>query len=141
MCIAQISCKADPECFSCAEWGVSEAKSARGSGHGTGLFERTVMHSRNERVSLLFVHAGSENTAMLQIARQAGAVIERGGSESEAHWWLASADFDSRVTEWVGVLHEAGRLRYPLHCTNTLIPFSGRILSQQWAAAQSAACR
>ncbi|MDP2742828.1 MAG: GNAT family N-acetyltransferase, partial [Hydrogenophaga sp.] len=46
-------------------------------------------------------HALTENTAMLKIARNAGAVIERDGSESEAHLRLPPADFDSRVTEMV----------------------------------------
>jgi hypothetical protein len=59
------------------------------------------MHARNEGVSLLFIHALSENTAMLKIARKAGAAIERDGSESEAHLRLPEADFESRVTELV----------------------------------------
>jgi hypothetical protein len=63
------------------------------------LFERAVMHSRNEGVNQLFIHALSENTAMLKIARKAGAVIERDGPESEAHLRLRPADFDSRMTE------------------------------------------
>ena len=52
-------------------------------------------------MSQLFIHALSENTAMLRIARKAGAVIERDGSESEAHLRLPPADFDSRVTELI----------------------------------------
>jgi GNAT superfamily N-acetyltransferase len=97
--MAHLAFSADPKCISCAEFGVSVAKSARGRGYGSRLFERAVMHARNEGVSLLFVHALSENTAMLKIARNAGAVIERDGSESEAHLRLPPADFDSRVTE------------------------------------------
>lgn len=97
--MAHLAFLVDPKRNSCAELGVSVAKSARGRGYGTRLFERVVMHARNEGVSLLFVHALSENSAMLQIARHAGAVIERSGSESEALLRLPPADFDSRVTE------------------------------------------
>ncbi len=97
--MAHLAFSVDPQCTSCAEFGVSVAKAARGRGFGSQLFERAVMHARNEGVSLLFIHALSENTAMLKIARKAGAVIERDGSESEAHLRVPPADFDSRVTE------------------------------------------
>jgi hypothetical protein len=39
---------------------------------------------------------------MLKIARNAGATVERDGSESEAHLSLAPATLDSRLTELVG---------------------------------------
>lgn len=97
--MAHLAFSVDPDCTSCAEFGVSVSKSARGRGYGSRLFERAVMHARNEGVHLLFIHALSENTAMLRIARKAGAVIERDGPESEAHLRLPPADFDSRVTE------------------------------------------
>ena len=99
--MAHLAYSVDPASRSCAEFGVSVASQARGRGYGTCLFERAVMHARNEGVSLLFIHALSENTAMLKIARNAGAVIERDGSESEAHLRLPPADFDSRVTELI----------------------------------------
>ena len=99
--MAHLAFSLDPKYTSCAEFGVSVAKSARGRGYGGRLFERAVMHARNEGVQMLFIHALSENTAMLKIARRAGAVIERDGSESEAHLRLPPADFDSRVTEMV----------------------------------------
>jgi GNAT superfamily N-acetyltransferase len=99
--MAHLAFSVDTKCNSCAEFGVSVAKSARGRGFGGRLFERAVMNARNEGVHLLFIHALSENTAMLKIARNAGAVIERDGSESEAHLRLPPADFDSRVTEMV----------------------------------------
>jgi RimJ/RimL family protein N-acetyltransferase len=92
---------ADRQFNTCAEFGVSVAKKARGRGYGARLFERAVVHARNEGVSQLFIHALSENTAMLKIARKAGAVIERDGSESEAHLRLPAADFESRVSELV----------------------------------------
>jgi GNAT superfamily N-acetyltransferase len=99
--MAHLAFSLDPQYTSCAEFGVSVSKAARGRGYGSRLFERAVMHARNEGVEMLFIHALSENTAMLKIARNAGAVIERDGSESEAHLRLPPADFDSRVTEMV----------------------------------------
>jgi len=99
--MAHLAFSLDPQYTSCAEFGVSVVKHARGRGYGGRLFERAVMHARNEGVQMLFIHALSENTAMLKIARRAGAVIERDGSESEAHLRLPPADFDSRVTEMV----------------------------------------
>lgn len=97
--MAHLSYSINPACASCAEFGVSVAQSARGRGYGTRLFERAITHSRNEGVRMLFVHALSENTAMLKIAKRAGAGIERDGSDSEAHLILPPADFDSRVEE------------------------------------------
>lgn len=85
----------------CAEFGVSVTKSARSRGYGALLFERAAMDARNKGVSLLFIHALSENTAMLRIARNAGAVIERTGSDSEAFLRLAPASLGSRMTEIV----------------------------------------
>jgi GNAT superfamily N-acetyltransferase len=99
--LAHLAFSVDPQYNSCAEFGVSVAKAARGRGFGGRLFERAVMHARNEGVLMLFIHALTENTAMLKIARNAGSVIERDGSESEAHLVLPPADFDSRVTEMV----------------------------------------
>jgi RimJ/RimL family protein N-acetyltransferase len=84
-----------------AEFGVSVLAKARGRGYGTRLFERAVTHARNEGVELMFIHALSENTAMIKIARHAGARIEREGSETEAYLRLPPATFDSRVTELV----------------------------------------
>lgn len=83
------------------EFGVSVLKKARGRGYGTRLFERAVMHARNEGVELMFIHALSENTAMIKIARNAGATLERAGSETEAYLRLPPATLDSRVTELV----------------------------------------
>lgn len=97
--MAHLAFSVDPQCLSCAEFGVSVDRSLRGRGLGGRLFERAVMHARNEGVELLFIHALSENAAMLGIARRAGAIIERDGTESEAHLRLPPADFDSRVTE------------------------------------------
>ena len=83
----------------CAEFGVSVDKHARGRGYGARLFERAVVTARNEGVGMLFIHALSENAAMLKIARNAGASVERSGSESEAHLVLPRATFDSHMSE------------------------------------------
>ncbi len=85
----------------CAEFGVSVSKNSRGRGFGALLFERAAMDARNKGVSLLLIHALSENTAMLRIARNAGAVIERMGSDSEAYLRLAPASLNSRMAEIV----------------------------------------
>jgi len=82
-----------------AEFGVSVSRHARGRGYGARLFERAAMHAVNDGVKTLYIHALSENTAMLRIARNAGAVIERSGSESEAHLSLPEASFSTRVGE------------------------------------------
>jgi GNAT superfamily N-acetyltransferase len=84
-----------------AEFGVSVLAKARGRGYGSRLFERAVMHARNEGVELMLIHALSENTAMLKIARNAGATLERSGSETEAYLRLPPATLDSRVSELV----------------------------------------
>ena len=82
-----------------AEFGVSVSSHARGRGYGSRLFDRAAIHAVNDDVKTLYIHALSENTAMLKIARKAGAVIERSGSESEAHLQLPEATFTSRVSE------------------------------------------
>lgn len=68
-----------------AEFGVSVLKSGRGKGLGSRLFDRAVTHARNHGVEILYIHALSENTAMLKIAKNAGASIERDGGEADAY--------------------------------------------------------
>nr|MDP2190718.1 GNAT family N-acetyltransferase [Rhodoferax sp.] len=97
--MAHLAFSADSSLAACAEFGVSVLKSARGRGYGARLFDRAAMHARNEGVSRIFIHALSENSAMLKIARNAGATVERDGSESEAHLRLLPATLDSRLTE------------------------------------------
>ncbi len=97
--MAHLAFSPNPEASACAEFGVSVLAHARGRGYGGRLFDRAVTRARNEGVELLFVHALSENAAMIRIARKAGAVIERDGSETEAHLRLPPATLDSRVTE------------------------------------------
>jgi GNAT superfamily N-acetyltransferase len=100
--MAHLAFSGDPqEHGNCAEFGVSVLKKARGRGFGSRLFERAVMHARNEGVNMVFIHALTENTAMLKIARNAGAKVQRDGSESEAYLQLPPASLDSRMAEIV----------------------------------------
>jgi GNAT superfamily N-acetyltransferase len=99
--MAHLAFSSDAEHQSCAEFGVSVLAQARGRGFGSRLFERAEIHARNEGVDMMFIHALSENTGMLNIARKAGARIVRDGSESEAHLKLLPANLDSRMTELV----------------------------------------
>ena len=99
--MAHLAFSVNPQCRACAEFGVSVSGHARGRGFGARLFERAAMHARNEGVELLFIHALSENTAMLRIARNAGAKVEKDGSEAEAFLRLPAATLDSRMTEIV----------------------------------------
>lgn len=99
--MAHLAFMQDADAPACAEFGVSVAHKARGRGYGSRLFERAVMHARNEGVELLFIHALSENIAMLKIARKAGATLERAGGETEAYLRLPPATLDSRVSELV----------------------------------------
>jgi GNAT superfamily N-acetyltransferase len=101
LAMAHLAFSNSPTMQSCAEFGVSVLKKARGRRYGSRLFERAVMHARNEGVDMLFIHALSENTAMLKIARSAGAVLERAGSETEAYLRLPPATLDSRMSEIV----------------------------------------
>ena len=85
-----------------AEFGGSVVEHARGRGYGTRLFEHAMLHARNRGLSCLFIHALSENTAMLRIARKAGATVERAGSESDAYLRLPHETVASQVEQWVG---------------------------------------
>ncbi len=87
---------------STAEFGVSVAKAARGRGYGARLFKDAMLRARNRGYERLFIHALSENVAMLKIARQAGAVVRRDGPESEAWLQLPMESLASQVDELVG---------------------------------------
>lgn len=89
--------RSDIDTANAAEFGVSVSARARGKGLGARLFDRAVLHARNRGVDTLYIHALSENKAMLRIARQAGAVVERSGSESEAHLRLPPETLASQV--------------------------------------------
>ena len=97
--MAHLAYAGDPCYGSCAEFGVSVSASARGRGYGARLFERAAMHAANDGISLLFIHALSENEAMLKIARNAGARVERAGAESEAYLQLPPSSMETQVIE------------------------------------------
>lgn len=97
--MAHLAFSTNPDAAACAEFGVSVLAHARGRGYGARLFDRAAVRARNEGVSLLFIHALSENAAMIRIARKAGAQVEREGGETEAHLRLPPADLDSRVSD------------------------------------------
>jgi len=78
------------------------------------------MRAVNAGMQTLYIHALSENTVMLHIARKAGARVERDGSESQAYLSLPAASFRSwfsevltervaRVDHWIK--REAARAR------------------------------
>ncbi len=85
-----------------AEFGVSVLPQARRRGFGRRLFEHAVLHARNRGVVSIFIHALSENTAMLKIARDAGASVEREGPECEAWLKLPPDSFASHLDELLG---------------------------------------
>ena len=95
-----------------SEFGVSVLPHARARGFGRRLFEHAMLHARNRGVETLFIHALSENTAMLKIARNAGATVVREGSESDAWVKLPPDTLSSHVGELVG--HQAAELDYRL---------------------------
>lgn len=95
-----------------SEFGVSVLRKARGRGFGARLFEHAVLHARNRSVQTLFIHALSENTAMLKIARNAGATVERDGSETEAWLRLPPDTLASHVEQAVG--QQAAEIDYQL---------------------------
>jgi len=80
-----------------AEFGVSVLARSRGRGFGARLFDHAVLHARNRGVDTLFVHALSENEAMLRLARKAGAEVRREGSESRAVLALPPETLASKV--------------------------------------------
>ena len=85
-----------------SEFGVSVLPKARRRGFGRRLFEHAMLHARNRQVETMFIHALSENTAMLRLARGAGATIERDGSESEAWLKLPPDSIVSHLDELLG---------------------------------------
>jgi ribosomal protein S18 acetylase RimI-like enzyme len=93
-----------------SEFGVSVLPKARRRGFGRRLFEHAMLHARNRHVQTMFIHALSENTAMLKLARGAGATIERDGSESEAWLKLPPDSFASHLDQLL--VDQAGELDY-----------------------------
>ena len=84
-----------------AEFGVSVLAKARGRGYGARLFDHAMLHARNRGVDTMIIHALSENAAMLKIARNAGATVEREGGEAEARLRLPPETLGSVIEEMV----------------------------------------
>lgn len=84
-----------------AEFGVSVSKSSRGLGLGGRLFDRAVIHARNQGFQNILIHALTENMAMLRIVRKRGATVVNAGSESTAYLKLPEANFDSHSSEFL----------------------------------------
>ena len=82
-----------------AEFGVSVLASARGRGYGYHLFQRALMHARNANAATILIHALSENTPMLKIARKAGATLERDGAETQALLKVPKGSLRTRMAE------------------------------------------
>lgn len=97
--MAHLAHSVDSTYAACAEFGVSVLPAVRGHGYGSKLFARAMRHARNAGVELMFIHALAENTAMLSIARKAGATVERDGSEARAYLRLSPPTFESQVSE------------------------------------------
>ncbi|MEC5158990.1 RimJ/RimL family protein N-acetyltransferase [Janthinobacterium sp. CG_23.3] len=68
-----------------AEFGVSVARSMRGMGVGTKMFERAAIHCRNNDVDTMYMHCLSSNQTMMHIAKKAGMAIQRGYGEADAY--------------------------------------------------------
>ena len=97
--MAHLAYSSETRVSASSEFGVSVLANVRGRGYGGRLFERAVMHARNEGVTTMYVHVLSENTAMLKIARRAGASVVRDGAESEAHLNLTPSTYHSQMAE------------------------------------------
>lgn len=97
--LAHLAYPVEAEFERCAEFGVSVSSQARGRGYGARLFERAALHASNDGIDIMFIHALTENIAMLSIAKKAGAVLVRDGAESQAHLRLPHANWESQLTE------------------------------------------
>ena len=97
--VAHVAFSAAQEYRACAEFGVSVVGSTRGRGYGARLFDRAILLARHRGVRMMFIHALTENVAMLKIARNAGATVHHDGPESEAWLELPPAGLDTHVSK------------------------------------------
>lgn len=67
-----------------AELGLSVLDSSRGQGIGSALFERAIIHARNQGISVLTMNCLAQNAAIMHIARKAGMriVIAQAGADA-----------------------------------------------------------
>lgn len=92
------------------EFGVSVLREARGRGYGDRLFRNAILRARNRGTEALFIHALTENSAMLRIAMNAGAKLEYSGPDAEAWLQLPGHTVSTHVG---GALEDgAGELTY-----------------------------
>jgi GNAT superfamily N-acetyltransferase len=84
-----------------AEFGVSVLPKARGRGYGARLFDHAVLHARNRGVDTLLIHALTQNTPMLRIARSAGATVDSEGGEALARLRLPPDDLRSHLNAFL----------------------------------------
>jgi GNAT superfamily N-acetyltransferase len=89
------------------EFAVSVSRHTRGRGYGDRLFAHAARHARNQGVHRMMIHALSENTAMLWIARKAGARVQRDGGESQAWLELPPHSVASQVEELIADRYSA----------------------------------
>lgn len=123
--MAHLAFSPEPSRVLGAEFGVSVLESHRGRRFGERLFERAIMHARNEGVTELHIHALSENTAMLKIARNSGALVTRDGSESDARLQLPRATLDSQVREVIEEQWAQADYRFKVQVKQLTDVFSG----------------
>ena len=110
--MAHLAYMADTSQPRAAEFGVSVLPRNRGRGFGGRLFDHAMLHARNRHVDTLIVHALSENTPMLRIARSAGARVERDGGDAEAVLKLPRETMATHMEEMWG--RQAAELDYNL---------------------------
>ena len=84
-----------------AEFGVSVARSVRGKGFGSRLFERAAIHCRNNDVDTLYMHCLASNQTMMHIAKKAGMEILRDHGEADAYLRLLPPNPASMLQEAV----------------------------------------
>jgi RimJ/RimL family protein N-acetyltransferase len=101
LAVAHLAYSPNPKNKKMAEFGASVVATARRRGYGARLYERAAMHASNDGIEQLYIHALSENVAMLKIAQNAGATLERDGPESDAYLRLPAPTLSSRITEMV----------------------------------------
>lgn len=97
--VAHLAYAGDGPLPECAAFGVSVLPHARRRGFGQRLFERAATRLSNHGARRLFLQVLSENTPMLNIARQAGATVALDVSESEARLELTPPTLNTQVSE------------------------------------------
>jgi GNAT superfamily N-acetyltransferase len=60
--MAHLAFAVESDFSSCAEFGVSVLAHARGRGYGARLFDRAVMHARNEGVEMMFIQRSAKTS-------------------------------------------------------------------------------